>query len=81
MVIKCYEIAFGVTETLNNGKEWRHRKTVLSPIFRNGKHIDEQERISDAKNELEKIGKYYNIEYRETKPHTIIIVGDYLGEA
>ena len=69
----CYETIFCVTETCNNGKERRIKKSVYSPRFRNGKHLTEQERISEGTFIL-KAEHYYNIEYLETKSKTILYI-------
>lgn len=66
-----YECIFLVTETLQNGKERRIKKSVLSPRFRNGKHVTERERVSAGMKILED-EYYYNIEYLETKNKTIL---------
>lgn len=83
MVIKCYELVFEVSEKLSNGTELRHYQTVMSPLFKNGKPVADHERIEDAKKELERIGKYYNIEYDE-KPSgltkTLIVPDGYIEE-
>ena len=72
MIIKCYEVIFKVTETLDNGKEWTHRKSVLTPIVKNGKHVIELTRVDKAIKVLEDAKKYYRIEYVETKPKTLL---------
>ena len=66
-----YELTFKVTETLQNGKERRVNKTVLSPIFRDGKFIIESERIEKGIMVL-KEEHYYNIEYLGIKKKTIL---------
>ena len=72
MIIKCYEAIFKVTETLQNGKERRVKKSVLCPIFKNGRHVIEFNRIDKAIEELKALN-YYDIEYIETKPKSIIV--------
>lgn len=61
-----YQMIFSVTETLQNGKEKTHKKSVMSPRFRDGKHITESERVQKGI-ELLKSKHYYNIKYLETK--------------
>ena len=73
MIIKCYEVVFKVTETQGNGKEWTHRKSVLTPIVKNGKHVIELNRVEKALKVLEDSKRYYNIEYIETKPKTLLV--------
>ena len=73
MIIKCYEVIFSVTETQQNGKEWTHRKSVLTPITKNGRHVIELTRVDKAIKELESLKRYYNIQYVETKPKTLIV--------
>lgn len=76
MIIKCYEEIFKVTETLQNGKERTYKKSVLCPIFKDGKHVIELTRIDKAAAQLKAL-HYYNIEHIETK-HKEIIVTDNL---
>ena len=71
MKVKYYETVFKVTETLQNGKERQIKKSVLSPIFINGKHHIEIDRIRKAESAL-KEEHYYNIEYIETKTKELI---------
>lgn len=70
-----YENIFEVTETLQNGKERRIKKSVYTPIFREwgGRrvHITTEERIKAGKAEL-KARHYYNIDYLTTKKRDII---------
>lgn len=72
MIIKCYENIFNVSETLQNGKERRVKKSVLSPIFKNGKHVIQLDRVDRCVKELEAL-HYYNIEFIETKTKTFIV--------
>lgn len=67
----CYELTFKVTETLQNGNERTFKKTILSPIFRNDRHIPEQERVQKGIEVLKGL-HYYNIEYLETKRKTLL---------
>lgn len=71
MKVKYYETIFRVTETLQNGKERRIKKSVLSPIFINGRHHIELDRINKAEKAL-KEEHYYDIEYVETKTKEVI---------
>lgn len=71
MIIKCYELIFKVTETLQNGKERTIKKSVLCPIFKDGKHVIELTRIGKATQQLIAL-HYYNIEYIDTKYKEII---------
>lgn len=71
MIIKCYEEIFIVKETLQNGKERRVKKSVLCPIFKNGRHVIELTRIDKAAEQLKAL-HYYDIEHIETKTKTII---------
>jgi hypothetical protein len=71
MIIKCYEEIFKVTETLQNGKERTIKKSVLCPIFRNGKHIIYMNRIDEARGQLLAL-HYYHIEHIESKYKEII---------
>ena len=71
MIIKCYEEIFKVTETLQNGKERTIKKSVLCPMFKNGKHFIYLNRVDEAAAQLRAL-HYYNIEYIETKYKEII---------
>ena len=66
-----YEMIFDCAETLQNGKERRIKKSVLSPIFRDGRHIAEMDRIKKAVDVLMS-EHYYDIAYLATKKKTII---------
>ena len=68
-----YEMIFDCTETLQNGKERTIKKSVLSPIFKDGKHIPELDRIKMAVDVLMK-NHYYDIAYLETKKKTLLFV-------
>lgn len=68
---KYYEEIFEVTETLQNGNERRKRVSVYSPIFINGRHVIELNRITKAIEAL-KAEHYYNIEHVETRTKTMI---------
>ncbi len=70
---KFYVEIFQVTETLQNGKERRVKKEVLSPVFNNGKHIPEKDRINAAVKLLEE-NHYYNIEHLETKARDVLML-------
>lgn len=78
MIIKCYENIFNVTETLQNGKERRVKKSVLSPIFKNGKHVIQLDRVDRCVKELEAL-HYYDIEFIETKTKTLITIENLEG--
>lgn len=71
MKVIYYETVFKVTETLQNGKERRIKKSVLTPIFVNGKRHIVIDRIRKAEDAL-KAEHYYNIEYIETKIKEVI---------
>jgi hypothetical protein len=73
MKVKYYETIFEVTETLQNGKERRIKKSVYSEIFRDGKHISAEERLRRGVDAL-KAEHYYNIVYIDTKT-TFLIFG------
>ena len=73
--MKYYEMIFEVTETCNNGNERRIKKSVFSPIFRNGKHIIELDRVNKAVKVLES-RHYYNIEYVDTKTATLLFTDE-----
>lgn len=67
-----YEVIFEVTETLQNGKERRIKKSVYFPRFRaDRKHITESERVSLGRTELANL-QYYDIVYIGTKATTLI---------
>ncbi len=66
-----YEMTFDCAETCLNGKERRIKKTVLSPIFRNNKHVVEIDRIQRAVEALMD-EHYYDIAYLGTKRKTVI---------
>ena len=68
-----YEVTFEVTETLQNGKERRTKKSVLMPRvdFKTNKHLDTDTRIMRGYKALAD-AHYYNIEYVDTKNKTII---------
>ena len=73
--MKLYENVFEVTETLQNGKERRVKKSVYTPRFkeRDGHtfHISEEERIKCGTYELE-ARHYYNVKYLYTKKREVI---------
>ena len=71
MIIKCYENVFNVTETLQNGKERQIKKSVLSPIFKDGKHISQSDRIDKCIKALTEM-HFYNIEFLETKTKVLL---------
>ena len=70
---KFYEVYFDCTETLQNGKERRVKKSVLMPLFdyKTNKHLDLDTRIMRGYAALVE-AHYYNIEYAETKTKTLI---------
>lgn len=67
-----YEVIFEVTETLQNGKERRVKKSVFMPRFKHGKHVTPEEQIERGKAAL-KDAHYYNIVYINTKATALII--------
>lgn len=71
MKVTYYETVFKVTETLQNGKERRIKKSVLTPMFINGRHHIKIDRIEKAEDAL-KSEHYYDIEYIETKTKEVI---------
>lgn len=71
MIKKYYEAIYEVTETCQNGNERRIKKSVLSPIFKNGRHVIELDRVDKGIKTLEEM-HYYDIEYIETKTRTLI---------
>lgn len=68
-----YEVIFEATETLQNGKERRVRKSVFMPRFKHGKHVSPEDQISRGEAAL-KDARYYNIVYISTKA-TVLIIG------
>lgn len=78
MIIKCYENIFNVTETLQNGKERRVKKSVLSPIFKDGRHVIQLDRVDRCIKELEAL-HYYDIKFIETKTKTFITTDNLEG--
>lgn len=66
-----YEVIFEATETLQNGKERRVKKSVFVPRFRHGKHTPPEEQIARGEAAL-KDAHYYNIVYISTKATTLI---------
>lgn len=68
-----YEVIFEATETLQNGKERRVKKSVLMPRFDEvtGRHIPISDQIARGKVAL-KDARYYNIVYINTKATTLI---------
>ena len=66
-----YEVVFEVTETLQNGKERRVKKSVFMPRFRHGKHVTPEEQIERGKAAL-KEAHFYDIVYVETKNKVLI---------
>ena len=71
MKTKLYETRFAVTETLQDGKERTIEKSVFSPMFRNGVHITESERVLKSI-EILKEEHYYKIKYIGTRTKTIL---------
>lgn len=76
-VMETFEVTFMVTETLQNGKEWRHRKSITTPVFRmyNGRkiHFGDDSRVAACEALLKEM-HYYNIEYIGTKCREILMV-------
>lgn len=72
---KYYDTVFEVTMTCQNGNERRVRKSVLSPMFRDGKHIDEGERIRKGTETLKK-EQCYDIEYVMTKTKVLLFMDE-----
>ena len=71
---KMYEVVFEATETLQNGKERRCKKSVFMPVFdENGKHISREMQIARGEAALRE-AYFYNIEYHGTKT-TMLIFG------
>lgn len=70
---KVYEVIFDCTETLQNGKERRVKKSVFMPVFdtNTNKHLDLDTRIMRGYTALVE-AHYYNIEYSDTKTKTLI---------
>lgn len=68
-----YEVIFEVTETLQNGKERRIKKSVLMPTVdpETNKHICLDTRLVRGYSALADAG-YYCIEYVDTKRKTVI---------
>lgn len=68
-----YEVIFEATETLQNGKEHRVRKSVLMPHFdeQTNKHISPEMQFARGKKALEE-AHFYKIVYIETKNKTLI---------
>jgi hypothetical protein len=66
-----YEVIFEVTETLQNGKERRVKKSVFVPRFSGGKHNPPEVQIARGEAAL-KDAHYYNIVYISTKATTLI---------
>lgn len=79
MIIKVYEDIFEVTKTLQNGKERRIKKSVLSPTFRNGKHLIQLDRETKAIKQLEELG-YYEIQWVNTRVKTLMTTGNLEGK-
>jgi len=75
--MKFYEMIFEVTETCQNGNERRIKKSVYSPIFRNGRHIIELDRVNNAIHVLEE-RHYYNIKYKGTKTTELLFTKDFV---
>lgn len=73
MKAMVFENIFMVTETLQNGNERRTKKSVISPRFRNGKFLTEQERIAEGI-EVLKAEHYYNIEYVTAKATSVLYI-------
>lgn len=68
-----YEVIFEVTETLQNGKERRVKKSVFMPHFdaKTGRHIPPEVQKARGEKAL-KEAHFYNIVYVETKNKTLI---------
>lgn len=73
MKMKVYEVIFEVTETCNNGKERRIKKSVFfKPFDEVGIHTSQIMQI-DKGQALLKEEHYYNIVYLDTKVRTILV--------
>jgi hypothetical protein len=70
---KYYETIFAVTETCQNGNERRIKKSVFSPIFKNGRNVIQLDRIDKGIEVLKSMG-YYNIEYIDTKKKELLFI-------
>ena len=66
-----YETIFMCTETLQNGKERRIKKSVFAEMFIDGKNNGIEQRILKGTKALESL-HYYKIEYIDTKKTTFI---------
>jgi len=67
-----YEVIFEATETLQNGKERRVKKSVFMPRFdENGRHISPEAQIARGEAALRE-AYYYNITYVCTKATALI---------
>jgi hypothetical protein len=77
--MKIYAMEFIATETLQNGKERRCKRTVYCHPFRScegsQKHYGETERIADAQRELMS-RHYYGISYLGTRVKDIMTIGE-----
>lgn len=67
-----YELIFDCCETCQNGKERRIKKSVLTPVFNDGKFITELDRIKNCVEVLMQ-EHYYDIAYIKTKVKYILI--------
>lgn len=74
MVNRVYEVIFEVTETCQNGNERRHKVSVYAPIFKDGRHVVQLDRVEKCTAAL-KEQHYYDIEYIETKTKVLITAG------
>jgi hypothetical protein len=74
---ECFEVIFKVTETCQNGKERRIKKSVYSPKFKmdGERHmfIPLEERMRKCIKVLEEM-HYYNIEYVDIKSTTLLFM-------
>lgn len=71
MIQNYYICEFMVTETLQNGREVRHKKTVMSRPFKDGRYQPMPDRISAGVDALKAL-HYYNIEYIGCKQKSLI---------
>lgn len=72
MIFKGFEVIFKVTETCQNGKERRIKKTVYSPCFGDdGKFIVLDDRKEMCIKILKELG-YYDIEYLGIKTKALL---------
>lgn len=74
MIKRLYEVIFQVTETLQNGKETTHKKSVFFPCFDDkGIHYSLERRVERGMDLLQSM-QYYRVEYLETKVKNILYI-------